>query len=119
MAMTKKEKAEMNAAIYKAELLAALRWTQAVEKDVPPPDKFGEYTQGWEYNAYSQRVYEAWSGTTNNGTGKAPVSGCEIYSALQNKVWLYSTKEKAIAAMRNEIEVQCAKKLLEYDRAIR
>lgn len=121
MAMTKKERAEFDAAIHRAELLAALRWTDAVEKDVPPPingsDKF---TTGWRFNSYSMRVDQAWSGSNSNGSGNPPnIIENKYRSASQGGVWLYSTEQKAYAAMRHEIELESAKKLLQCDKEIR
>lgn len=120
MTMNKKERQEMEAAIYRCELLAALRWTSEVKPDVPPPvgGPF-EYTEGWRYNAYSAKVYRAWSGCVRHGEGDAPTENDKYKSASQNGISLYSTREKALAAMRYEVEVQSAKKLLEIDTLIK
>lgn len=115
--MTKKEQAAMKAAIDRAELLAALRWTAQVEKDVPPPGA-GGYSEGWTYNAYSMVVEIGWSTSVCHGTGRAPKSYKERIgkSASQNARWMYSTEAKAYAAMRNELEKMAAEKLLKVDR---
>ena len=54
MAMTKKEKAAIQAAIDRAETLASLRWTWPVVRDVGVP--LQGYSEGWDYNAHSQRL---------------------------------------------------------------
>jgi hypothetical protein len=116
MAMTKKEKAAFDAAIERAEILAALRWTAPVLPDVPPP-KSG-YSEGWEFNAYTRRVEQAWSDTVTHGSGPAPHDYKRYVSASQNGIALYSTKARALAALRYEVELQAAKMLLEIDKRI-
>jgi hypothetical protein len=117
MAMTKKEREQMDAAIHKAELLAALRWTAPVEKDLPPPDKCGVYSEGWDYILSTQRVYVAWSDFVSHGTGHAPINLSQRHGS-QNSIWLYSTREKALAALRHAIEKEAASKLLACDKQI-
>lgn len=120
MAMTKKEKAAFDEAIYKAELLSALRWTCSVEKDVPPPGQGHTelYSSGWDYNAYSNKVYEAWSDSVSHGLGEPPLDR-RYASASQKSIWLYSTKELALKAMRRCVEIESAKKLLLIDKMIK
>jgi hypothetical protein len=115
MAMTKKERETMQAAIDRADLLAALRWTNPVVRDVPPP-KDG-YTEGWDFNVYSESVYQAWSGCVVNGRGLAP-KGQRQSSASQGARTLYSTEARALAAMRHEIELETARNLMQIDRKI-
>lgn len=118
MAMTKKEQAAMKEAIDKAETLAALRWTSDVERDVIPPEGGSQYSEGWDYNAHSKRVWKAWSGTVTHGEGDAPKEGQKHYSASQNARRLYSTKMLALMAMRHEVEKAAASDLLAIDREI-
>jgi hypothetical protein len=119
MAMTKKEQAEFKAAIDRAELLAALRWTSLVEKDVPPPqNRMDGYSEGWDFNSSNQTVRLCWSSCIYHGEGPAPKIGERYKSASQNPMWLFSTKEKALAAMRHEIEKKAATDLLAVDRQI-
>jgi hypothetical protein len=118
MAMTKKEREQMDAAIQKAELLAALRWTAPVEKDLPPPDKSGEYSEGWDCNLSAQRVYVAWSDYVGHGSGHAPINYSQR-NGSQKSIWLYSTREKALAALRHAIEKEAASKLLACDKQIK
>jgi len=119
MAMTKKERAEMDAAIERAELLAALRWTAPVQPDVAPPQSGGGYTEGWVFNAYSSTVQLEWSGSVLHGSGPAPRDGKRASCASQRSQWMYSTKAKALAAMRHEVERESARKLLAIDKRLR
>lgn len=114
MAMTKKEQAAMKEAIDRADLLAALRWTQAVTKDVAPP-RIG-YSEGWSANFGI--VERAWTSNNSHGSGTAPAAGEKNRYGRRQPAWLYSTEALALAAMRHEIETQCAKKLMEIDRRI-
>jgi len=116
MAMTKKERAEVDALILKAETLAALRWTSPATRDVLPP-KSG-YTEGWDFNAHGKRVWLGWSGVTNHGTGAAPKLSERYKSASQNSRHMHSTEALALAAMRHEIELLAAADLLAIDRRI-
>jgi hypothetical protein len=118
MAMTRKEKAEMRAAIEKAELLAALRWTSQVERDVAPPESYSGHSEGWDFNSYNKKVFKAWSENVSNGTGEyQPVGKNRIGS--QGSVWLFSTRKRALAAMRQDIETKSARELLEIDRMMK
>jgi hypothetical protein len=115
MAMTKKEQAAMQAAIDRAETLAALRWTNPVQRDVGVP-KDG-YSEGWDCNAWSKTVFIGWSDTVSHGTGPAPEAGVHR-SGSQGPRRYYSTEALALAAMRHEIELKTAAELLKIDRQI-
>jgi len=114
MPMTKQEKARLE----HAETLAALRWTAPVEKDVPPPEGHGIYSEGWTFNVYAKRVEACWSSVIYHGFGRAPQKGERHSTASQGAKWLFSTEEKALAAMRHEVERQAAADLLAIDRKI-
>ena len=114
MPMTKQEEARLE----RAETLAALRWTAPVEKDVPPPEGAGIYSEGWTFNAYAKRVEICWSSVIYHGFGRAPQKGEMHRSAAQGVKWLFSTEEKALAAMRHEVERQAAADLFAIDRKI-
>jgi len=115
MAMTKKEQAAMQAAIDRAETLAALRWTNPVSRDVGIPET--GYSQGWDYNAWTQQVFIGWSCRVSHGTGPSPEAG-KRRSAYQFPRCYYSTQSLALAAMRHEIEKRAAADLLKIDRQI-
>lgn len=108
MAMTKKERAEFDAAIKRAETLAALRWTQPVARDLPRPDR--GMTSGWDFNVYSGEVFRAWSECTSHGRGPR-----REFSGSQNGRALFSTRALALAALRHETEAQCAESLRRID----
>ena len=120
MAMTKKEREAMQAAIDRADMLAALRWTNPVERDVLPP-KSGqfhrEYTEGWDYNAPSSRVWQGWSNSIGHGTGPVPKPN-DYTSGSQGSRAMFSTKLLALRAMRHEMERQAARMLMQVDRQI-
>lgn len=132
MAMTKKETKEwqdkldaLREQLAEAQQWNAFRRTEPVKRDVKPPDScslFG-YTYGWDYNAYNRTVSYCWSSSINHGTIK---EGEEIhdknkihYSASQGRLWLYSTKTKALQALRHELELETAKRLAKIDQQIR
>lgn len=116
MAMTKKERAEMEAAILRAETLAALRWTGPVARDLPPPSPGGNeaYTQGWDFNAYTLSADEWWSGPVTHGRGRAD----RRTSASQSGRALFSTQRLALAALRHAVEMKAAADLLKVDRLL-
>jgi len=118
MAMTKKEQAAMQAAIDKAETLAALRWTAPVAKDVPPPPPENGYTEGWEFNTYKKSVDPYWSSCIYHGQGAAPNGNDRFFSGSQNPKSLYSTKLLALMALRHEVEKEAATSLMRIDRLI-
>ena len=116
--MTKKEKAAMQAAIDRADMLAALRWTSPVEPDVEPPGCAG-YSEGWRFNEHTRVVEIGWSTGVSNGFGPAPKGEGRRSSGSHHSTRLYSTKARALAAMRHVLERKYATELMSVDRAIR
>ena len=114
--MSKKEQAAMQAAIDRADTLAALRWTAPVERDVGVP--LQGYSEGWDYNAHSMRVWFGWSGQVVHGPGPAPKAGERHYNGAQYSRRMFSTQAKALAAMRHEMEQKAAADLMRVDRQI-
>lgn len=115
--MTKKERAEFDALLDKANTLAALRWTAPVAPDVPPP-RTGSgslgFTEGWTFNAHSMIVERAWSEAVSHGKG--PYPGRSPYrSACQSGQSLYSTELMALAALRHALELSAASALKRVD----
>lgn len=116
MAMNKKEQAAFDAAIADAEVNRALRWSDyKTEKDVPRPSD--GYVNGWSFNSYNGSVYLSWSGTVTHGDGPV-VDGKRPPYGSQRSIEQYSTKEKALKAMRREMEMDFANKLARVDRLI-
>ena len=105
----------MQAAIDRADTLAALRWTNPVQRDVGVPKE--GYSQGWDYNAYTREVFIGWSGAVSHGTGPAPEAGAHRSGSRGFRRY-YSTEALALAAMRHEVELKTAGDLLKIDRQI-
>ncbi len=119
MAMTKKEQAAYQAALEEIRILEALRWTTAVEKDIPPPQPFEEpeYINGWIYNAYSGTVQKAWSSSIYHGDGWVENKERPRH-ASQRPQALYSSALKAWQGLRYDVERSCARRLAEIDKQI-
>lgn len=116
MAMNKKEQAAFDAVIAEAEVNRALRWSDyETEKDVPRPSD--GYVNGWSFNSYNGSVYLSWSGTVTHGDGPV-VDGKRPPYGSQRSIEQYSTKEKALKAMRRQMEMEFANKLAKVDRMI-
>ena len=116
--MSKKERAEFDAALLKAETFGALRWTSPVERDVRPPTGSMNYSEGWDFNEYSKKVWFGWSSAVAHGNGAAPNERADHRSGSQPSRALFSTKTKALAAMRHELELMAAADLLKVDKMI-
>lgn len=124
MAMTKKERAAWEAMEAELAQLRALTAadTQAPERDIPAP-KWGEpSTSGWDFNKYrmghygiSSAIYPAWSDTTAHGEGKCRSNGA---SGSQKSIALFSTREKALRALRAAVVAEYASKLAIIDAEI-
>lgn len=114
MAMTKKEKAEFEAAILQAKTLAALRWTEPVAPDLPVPKSF-EKTSGWHFNDYNKSVMQMWSESVSHGHG---TERDRTISGRQGGKALYSTELLALKALRHAVEREAAAALLKIDDTI-
>ena len=119
MAISKKERAEFDAALLEARTLAALRWTCPVKPDVPPPRTIQGYSEGWDFNVHSERVWIGWSTCVSHGNTPAPKDGERHYNGSQNSRAMYSTKALALAALRYEVENLAANRLRDVDDQIR
>jgi hypothetical protein len=104
--MNKKEQAQFEE--LKTKL--ALRFTEAVTKDVPiPPHISNELAKGYLFNSYSLRVEPSCSNSIHHnfgGNGRTTTQGGRE---------LYSTRERALRAMRNELEERFANELRRVD----
>lgn len=117
MAMTKKERAELEATRLEVALLYALRWTaiEDVPRDVPVPVG-GNYTEGWDFNPFMKKAYLCWSSSTAHGRG--PVPGDHNRQASQGGIALFSSRLLALRAMRHDLERHAARDLAEIDAMI-
>lgn len=112
MSMTKKERAAFDAAIHKANLLCALRWTEPVQPDVPIPGFDDGMSKGFLFNTPSRRVVPAYSTRSYHSFGR------NDRTDTQNPCALYSTRLLALKAMRHEAENKFAAELLSIDKMI-
>lgn len=109
--MNKKEQAEMNALKMELALAKALRFTELVLPDIPEPKPGDALVPGYRYNAYYQnpRVEPSCSTGTSHGFGT------NTQTISQRPIEQYSTRLLALKALRNEMEIQCAKLLAGID----
>ena len=117
MAMNKREQAEYEQALREVAIMRALRWSDGAEgPDVPRPEN--GHTEGWLYNEHAREpnVYEAWSEPTAHGTGKH--LGKDRPSATQGARRLYSTRTRALKALRAALEREYAETLAKIDAQI-
>ncbi|HIH2750786.1 TPA: hypothetical protein ACYLN4_006607 [Burkholderia lata] len=118
MAMNKAERAHVEALEQSLREARALRWSDPVEPDLLASS--GNEISGFYANVYSKKVGVAWSTRTYHGRDCASskeqkASGT---SASQRGIDLYSTKVRALQALRHEIVKQAVKDLAEIDRQI-
>lgn len=119
MAMNKKEQAELeklrNDVKYLPKLVKALRWTDdKPEMDLLKPNS--GYISGWNYHYYGLegRVSKMWSEKWGHGNG----DGSNRNNGSREGINLYSTKLLALKALRSEMELKFAEKLLDIDMQI-
>jgi len=106
MAMNKKEQAM----VEDLKVMCALHFTNKVELDVEIPEPFAnELSKGFVMNEYSFRVTKACSSSLGHNT-----SG-DDRTTSQEGIKLYSTELLALKAMRNAIELKCARELRKID----
>ena len=113
MAMTKKERAEYDAAISEARIAGALRWSTPIEPVVPIPARRSDIVNGWHYTAYeSGRVDKACTSSVKHSYGHWDMT------TTQRPTRLYSTKLLALKALRHALERQAAGRLARIDELI-
>lgn len=119
MGLTKAQIAERKAAAakqLKLDQLAAFRLTEECKPDVPPPSGgYQDISRGWAYNSYSKTIRESWSTYMTHGD----FYNGERISGSQGSRWLYSSRERALKAMRHEVELQAAADLHKIDQLIK
>lgn len=123
MAMTKKEREHVAALETELRTLAALRWTEPVARDVPPPANGGNggYSVGFQTNQYrlgTDAVYPAWSSSVSHGEGAPPDRSAASRTGSQGSRSMYSTRLLALKALRHEVELEAAERLAEIDQRI-
>jgi hypothetical protein len=113
MAMTKKEKEQLDDAVKQVQIVSALHWTRKVTKDVPIPQG-DEMTTGFDFNIHTRTVNQYYSFSHRHGRGQHGTGSI----GSQNGLALYSTKTLALKAMRFEMEQEFARQLLSVDTEI-
>ncbi len=113
MAMNKKEQAAYDELVAQARINRRFRWSDySVERDMPVPEVSGEYQNGWSFNTATGTVYPTWSGTTVHGTREegevvdATSRRMRGMNGSQNGIPQYSTKERALKALRCSLEIK-------------
>ncbi len=115
--MTKKEKAEYDAAIRRAELWGAFCRTKKVHPDVmPPPGGSSERVVAFTVNSYGKNVKRVWCTPYSHG----PVYEDGLHgNGRQGAAGpMYSSERLAWEALRNLLEQQSAADLLAVDREL-
>ncbi|MFC5353580.1 hypothetical protein [Azospirillum himalayense] len=123
MAMTKAEKAEMEALREARDLARALRWPEYAEPAMMPIPPSGEHASGWLFNAHramdlwgtGNSVYQAWSKSSTHGDGASPAPN---RSGSQNGVPLFAARLDALKALRLAMTKEFARKLARVDAEI-
>jgi hypothetical protein len=89
----------------------ALRWTNSsdVLPDVLPPVGWNELTTGWVFNVYSRRIDVACSSIINHAVGRTDKT------TAQQPIRMYSTRERALRALRVALEYEFAAELARID----
>lgn len=92
--------------------------------DLPAPRTLNDcgetgFIRGWDINTFSQKVFPAWSSCTGHGelqsihVGRAGMTG-----GSQGSKPLYSTRMKALEALRYRVALVCADALLDISAMI-
>lgn len=119
MAMNKKEQAHVELLERTVREARALRFTETVRRDVPPPKQgttTGFVAVRQSYGKSGVTVEFAWSSCVSHGYGKLEEG--KTRSGRQNPNWLYSTPLLALRGLRNVVEKECAEQLASIDAAI-
>lgn len=118
--MTKKEQAAMDLLRAERDMYKALRWTEEVKPDVPPPDDFFEpYSRGFVCvgNRLEFWIQKGISSTVSHATTD-DYRDWPKDTTSQNPRWFHSTRSRALRAARHEMAVAAAKALAKIDREI-
>jgi hypothetical protein len=117
--MNKKEQKAFDDLKEQLRIAKAMRFTEDVPEDVPIPKEWKELAKGWLFNAYRWKSYanptavdKACSSTTGHDFGS------DTKTSTQGPKPLFSTKLRALKAMRRAIELEYAKSLADLDKLI-
>lgn len=110
--LSKKAQEELLNQQREARIRASLHWTEPADgPDVQPPTGSGLVT-GYLYNAYTNRVDVACTSSVTHAFGR------DDKTTTQHPRSLYSTRLRALLALRNAVERECAERLAKIDRMI-
>ena len=90
----------------------ALRWTNSgddVAPDVLPPSGWQELSTGWTFNAHARRIDIACSSSIYHAIGRTDKT------TSQQPIRLYSTRRRALRALRVALEHEFATELARID----
>ena len=108
--MNKKEQALVQSLKDKYALWKALRWTEKVEPDVPIPASYSDLAVGYVGlggSSDSARVEPSCSSSINHAWGR------QDKTDSQRPIRQHSTRLRALRALRHEVEIACARRLLQ------
>lgn len=114
--MNKKESAAFEQLQQELRLAKALSWPQPVAPDVAVPNQNEPDTTGFHFNVFTNRVEPCASSSTHHRWGYSEMS--KVGGNSQQPKALYSTKLRALQALRHEVEKDCAKRLAAIDKQI-
>ena len=120
MAMTKKEKEQVDQLMGELRIMGALRWTFPVRPTVFVGDDEPVLTKkpGYMISLWNREVVRGWTGRVSHGYGDLPDESVRSYTASQGGRKLYATELEALRALRHEVELQSAKNLADVDARI-
>jgi len=103
--LSKKKQDELLREQHEARIRAALHWTEAAEgPDVLPPERVRGIATGYLFNAYTNRVDVACTGSVSHAFGSTDET------TTQGARRLFSTRLRALLALRNAVEWECAER---------
>ena len=111
MAMNKKEQAELDTAKRAVIVARALNWTSPVAPDLLVTHVMSEIT-GYLYNVHYATTTYARSSSIGHATSYDSTPKKITTQGSRN---LYSTKTRALRALRHEVEKECAERLEKID----
>lgn len=124
MTMNKTEQKRLDDAEQAARINRALRWSpEPVPTRDLPPGEMNAPSLGWNVNrhrAYDGAVFKAWSDETRHGEGHPTLAQLrgQGFTGSQRGIALYSTKLRALQALRCEVEMDAAQRLASIDAMI-
>ncbi len=121
MVMNKKEQAELDSLRFQLLEAKALRYSGiSAPIKLGAPKEYTDYVNGWDYNSYNSRIYEAWTSGGSHGEGHRDkkTDKNKYIGGSQNSCNLFATKLDALIGLRLAKEKEFAKALAEIDKQI-